>query len=236
MVSAFGAASPTPSGTERAAVQIAIEAAWIAAGSGITGVVVGVTATAFVAIRGYRNTERITDKTVRAGTADTIRALDAARDGRLWDKETAAYELTLSELTRMQISRINGQFSVKGPDARIMGEYLAQRESEGWVRAKGMLLAYAPQAIHDALDESVDCYAQAVGILSQLTTLKTHRENEDSAERGRRMGQVTVFLDQLMDVVIEADKKDQALANTIRAQLGGAPLQLPLPSRPGLGD
>jgi hypothetical protein len=35
-----------------------------------------------------------------------------------------------------------------------------------------------------------------------------------------------------MDLVCDADKKDQALANTIRAQLGRAPVMLALPSRP----
>jgi hypothetical protein len=219
---------------ERIAVQTAIESAWIAACSGITGAVVGVAAAAFIAVMGYKHTEKITDKTVRAGTADTKRALEAARDGRLWDKKTAAYELALSELTRMQISRINGQFSLKGPDAEMMGEYFAQRESEGWIRAQGMLLAYAPQEVHDALEESVGCYTRAARIQGQLTALRPHPDNEDGAAKAQRMGQVGVFFDQFVDVVCEADKKDQALANTIRAQLGGAPLRVSLPSRPEL--
>ena len=65
----------------------AIEAAWIAAGVSLASL----GGTVVVAIGGFRNTRRATTQTVSAGTADTVRALDAARSDRLWDKQTATY-------------------------------------------------------------------------------------------------------------------------------------------------
>ena len=52
--------------------------------------------TVAVAIAGFRNTRRATTQTVEAGTADSVRAFDAARAYRLWDKQTATYEETTS--------------------------------------------------------------------------------------------------------------------------------------------
>ena len=45
------------------------------------------------------------------------------------------------------------------------------------------------------------------------------------------MDEVRALFDDLMDAVSDADTKDQALANTIRAQLGKAPVILALPTR-----
>jgi len=68
-------------------MQSVVEAAWIAAGPGVLGVVGTVT----VAVAGYHNTRRVTDQTVQAATQDSIRTLDAARADRLWEQQAAAY-------------------------------------------------------------------------------------------------------------------------------------------------
>src|SRR5258708_35299250 len=51
-----------------------IEVAWIAGGSGLLGVLVGVTGTVIVGVAGFRNTRGATEKTV-----------DAAHNERVWD-------------------------------------------------------------------------------------------------------------------------------------------------------
>jgi hypothetical protein len=54
--------------------------------------------TVAVAIAAARSTRKATSKTVDGATQDTIRALNAARDDRLWEKQAAAYEETLASL------------------------------------------------------------------------------------------------------------------------------------------
>lgn len=113
-----------------------------------------------------------------------------------------------------------------------MADYLARRESPSWIKARGMLLAYAPQAFHDALEESLVCYVKAVQILDRLEALKAPDGEEEADVRECRRDEALALFSNLMDVVCDADTKDQVLANTIRAQLGKVPVMLPLPSRP----
>jgi hypothetical protein len=68
-------------------MQPVVEAAWIAAGTGVLGVV----GTVIVAVSGFRNTRKVTDQTIQAAAQDSIRALDAARADRLWEKQATAY-------------------------------------------------------------------------------------------------------------------------------------------------
>src|ERR1039457_5485073 len=64
-----------------------IEAAWIAAGAGALGALVGVAGTVIVSISGYRNTMRSTEKTFNAG-----------RDQDIWEKRADAYVDTIAAL------------------------------------------------------------------------------------------------------------------------------------------
>src|SRR5438876_12442428 len=61
--------------------------------------------TAYVAVKGFRSTRDATDRTIKAGSQDTIRALNAARDDRLWEKRAAAYEETIAYLLYRQQKR-----------------------------------------------------------------------------------------------------------------------------------
>lgn len=58
-----------------------------------------------VAIVSFITNRATTRQTVEAGMADTIRALDAARDDRLWDKQTIACEETVTYLLYLQVKR-----------------------------------------------------------------------------------------------------------------------------------
>jgi hypothetical protein len=121
----------------------------------VQAALIGVGGSVIVAVVAFVTTWSVTRRTLRAD-----------RDERIWDKESATYELALSELLRLQIVRMKGQFSQGRPD--LMAEYLAQRDSPDWVKTQGMLLAYAPQEVHDALDASVVCYVRAAECLRQL--------------------------------------------------------------------
>jgi hypothetical protein len=186
------------------------------------GVLISVGGSVIVAVVAFITTWAVTGRTINAD-----------RDRRLWDKESAAYELALSELTRMQVVRMQGQ---AGNRLDLMAEYLAQRKSPSWIQAQGMLLAYAPQEVHDALDRSAQCYVQAAGYLNQIEALRDRHQNEGPDGKERRLDQVLEVADKLNSVVVDADKEDQALANTIRAQLGKEPVALALPTRPKLTD
>lgn len=133
----------------------------------------------------------------------------------------------------MQVVRMQGQ---AGNRLDLMAEYLAQRKSPSWIQAQGMLLAYAPQEVHDALDRSAQCYVQAAGYLNQIEAIRDRHKNEGPDGKERRLDQVLEVADKLNSVVVDADKEDQALANTIRAQLGKEPVALALPTRPKLTD
>jgi hypothetical protein len=45
------------------------------------------------------------------------------------------------------------------------------------------MLAYAPQVVHDALEESVACYVRAVQLFDRLETLKVSGEEITEAKR-----------------------------------------------------
>ena len=73
-----------------------VEIAAIISGCFATG---SVFLTAAVAVIGFRTTRSVTAKAVAAGSQDTVRALNAARDDRLWEKRAAAYEETVAYLS-----------------------------------------------------------------------------------------------------------------------------------------
>ena len=187
----------------------------------VEAALIGVGGSVVVAIVAFVTTWAITSRTLRAD-----------RERQILDKELVTYELALSELMGMQVVRLNGQFSLKKPEPDFMADYVARRESASWIKAQGMLLAYAPQSVHDALEESLVCYAQVVQTFDRLEVLKAPDGEEEADARERRREEAFALFGDLMDLVCDADKKDQALANTIRAQLGRAPVMLALPSRP----
>ena len=166
--------------------------------------------------------------------AITSRTLSADRDRRILDKEIATYELVLSELMRFQTARMDGQYSRGRPGTDYLAEYFALRNSDNWIRATGLLLAYAPQPIHDALDECLVCYVNAAGFFNELDALKRPEAPEDATSRQRRLKKVTELFGKLMNVVSDSDERDQILANEIRSQLGKPPVRPPLPSKPKL--
>ena len=187
----------------------------------VEAALIGVGGSVIVAVVAFVTTWVVTGRTLRAD-----------RERQIMDKELVTYELALSELMAMRVVRLNGQFSLKKPDPDFMADYIARRESASWIKAQGMLLAYAPQSVHDALEEYLACYVQVVQTFDRLEALKAPAGEEQADARERRREEASALFGHLMDLVCKADEKDQALANTIRAELGRAPVMLALPSRP----
>lgn len=69
----------------------AVEAAWIAGGSGVLGVVVGVTGTVIVARLGFRSTRAATETTTSAALASVQAQIEADRRNRIWEKQAESY-------------------------------------------------------------------------------------------------------------------------------------------------
>jgi hypothetical protein len=67
-----------------------------------------------------------------------------------------------------------------------------------------------------------------------MLALRPRPDDETPAARERRISRVDAAFGDLLEAVIEADAKDQALANAIRIQLGKEPVRLALPSHPQL--
>jgi hypothetical protein len=158
-----------------------------------------------------------------ATTLATRWTLAAERERRIWEKKSAAYELTLGELLNRQVKRFKAQRG--DPDMEMVKAYLAARESPGWIQAEAMLVAYAPQPVIDALEDSRLAYIQAARGTDRLQESKGSVSSPDEGLAAFR---------ELMEAVVEADKKDQALANTVRRELGLAAVRLPLPSAPDI--
>ena len=53
-----------------------------------------------------------------------------------------------------------------------MADYVAHRESASSFKTRRMLLAYSPQAVHDALEDSLGCYVKVIQIFDQWRALK----------------------------------------------------------------
>jgi hypothetical protein len=176
---------------------------------------IGVIGSATVAVVAYVST-----------AAATRRTLDAERERRNRDERSAAYTLVLRELLSRQSVRLKAQRG--GADLELMAAYFAMLESQEWIESQVALLGCAPQAVIDALEASQLVYIVVAQHYDRLQTLRrtggmaTHAEEIDAT-----------FM-KMLDAVAEADKKDQALANAIRADIGAKPVQIPLPSWPAI--
>jgi hypothetical protein len=97
-----GAAHVRPDTASLQLMNPAIEAAWIAGGSGLLGVTVGITGTVIVARIGFRSTRDATDATTAAGIASIRAQIEADRRNRIWEKQAAAYTDAIAGIAHRQ--------------------------------------------------------------------------------------------------------------------------------------
>jgi hypothetical protein len=130
---------------------------------------IGVGGTVIVGVVGFWSTKTASDKAAQVATDNTARALDAARDERIWDRRARAYEQSVAALLyRRQQRRQELAELVALPAAglRPLGRTYAlwqeqvslpdhpffDRYPSGWFEVEGTLLAYATPKVITALD------------------------------------------------------------------------------------
>lgn len=203
-----------------------VEAAWIGA---ITGGV-GIISTATVAITGARTTRKVTDRTNKAATANTVLALDAARADRLWDRRADAYIDALRFLQSRQALREEAvrtaRFDRQGED-RIRQWLSSFTMPEDWLGVEARMLAYASQPVFDALRESGQAN-EAIDAARQ--EWETAREQVGAAPTAERAASdVRTAFDAIKSAIEHADGKDEELLAAIRADLHDRPSLAQLP-------
>lgn len=194
-----------------------IEAAWIAAGSGLLGVAIGVTGTAIVALAGFRSTRRATANTLAASSAD-IRAqieasstslreqIEAGRRSQYWEKRAAAYEAILAAI-RHRASIRHFQLDMFRLPEQANEKALAdisEREPPGWYETVGRLLAYGSDDVLTAFEAAQDADRMAA---KAALTWKTLGEQHEA----------------MYEALKVAEQKDEALLQLIRSELRSSP-------------
>jgi hypothetical protein len=131
------------------AVSPVVEAALISACVSV----LSVAGTVIVAVSSFRNTRKVTDKTIQAGTDNTVRGLDAARDGQLWEKKAETYVDALKILRGRELARQNQNRTIRFDEQteQHLEEWLADINSPNWLDVEARLTAYASQPVVDAL-------------------------------------------------------------------------------------
>lgn len=181
--------------------------------------------TAYVAVRGFRSTREATDKAVEASSQNTIRALNAARDDRLWEKRATVYEETVAFMLHRQHQRDspvlhNRTAREKSNATRLGGDY----RPAAWRTMQGRLVAYASDVIVAAYKESEDTdnraffswigWRNAYGVM-----LKVNPDIEDYDDDPRQLK----AKNKLRDAERKAHEKDQVVIDLIRSELHSRP-------------
>jgi hypothetical protein len=193
-----------------------VEAAWI--GAIIGGI--GIISTATVAIVGARTTRKVTDRTNKAGTANIVLALDAARAGLLWEKRADAYIDALRFLHRRQALR---QEALRAARFDQQGEELIRQwlnsvnMPDEWQAVEMRVLAYGSQPVLDALREAGQAN-DAIGAARQKWE-DAREQVSAAATLERAASDVRVAYDAIKSAIEHADGKDEELLAAIRADL-----------------
>ena len=211
------------------AVDPVIEAAWIGAGvAGVVGVL-GIAGTVVTAWIGSRNTRLATERTIAAGAATTAATLAAAREDRLWEKQCAAYEETLTGLLYRQARRQHDLRGFRWDEATEaqLKEVFDRSQPPDWFPTQARLTAHASDAIREAFEETARadsearrCYEQWK-ILHEDAKLAVQSGHTEVAARDSDLA-VKARKD-IAPALTQALEKDQALIKLIRDELHSKP-------------
>jgi hypothetical protein len=155
------------------------------------------------------------------------RTFDAARDDRLWDKRSAAYEVALAELANRQFGRERAGHRLE-QDPRVMpegfAEYFATYDTPAWFEAEGRLLAYSSEKVRDALRavRSADvAAAETFDRLGQAVNEAEEARGRDTSLPGQEAYAMKVVpaYNQLVTALNDCSKCDLALIDLIRIEL-----------------
>ncbi len=200
-----------------------VEIAAIISGCFATG---SVFLTAAVAFIGFRTTRSVTAKAVAAGSQDTVRALNAARDDRLWEKRAAAYEETVAYLLFRQHERDNrSSYHIMGRDmSQATRWWFGGYKPPGGGEIQGRLVAYASDAIVAACEDSskaeTEAFVKFMVWKSAYDRMLKERPDLDFSDDDPEQVRASEGLHSAQG---KAREKDQALIKLIRSELHSRP-------------
>jgi hypothetical protein len=181
--------------------------------------------TAYVAVKGFRSTRDATDKTIEAGNKDTIRALNASRDDRLWERRAAAYEETIAYLLYRQHKRdFRSPYHIMGRDLDTATRFwFGDYHPPGSFEIRGQLVAYASDAIVAAYKESVSADNEASFRFSFWKGIYDSFKDRGDLVSSNDDPEQLDAKDKLKDAEKKAEEKDRALITLIRSELHSRP-------------
>jgi len=215
----------------------------------LAAALIGVGGSVIVAVVGFLTTRAITGETIKANSA-------TAREGRLWDKRSAAYEAALAELASRQVRQQRVlRLITTSPDTlkavEALQEYFASRDTPAWAEMQGRLLAYATNPVLEALeaartaDEAASrSYDEFVENREKPKPAKPTTEPGESivsdpvfgsatvaAALGAMAGGVLGHFVPTLEAIRVSTTSDRVLIERIRAELQGLPGELPAQDR-----
>jgi len=214
-------------------MQQVIEAAWIAAGVGGFGAL----CTASTAYFRFRNTKKATERTVRAGAANTRATLAAAREDRLWEKRAAAHEETLADLRHRQMKRQHDLRGFRWHEASEQGlsDFFASYEPPGWFQAQARMIAYSSPPVLVAFETSNQAHLEVRDCYQRWHSMAD--DNKRAVETGSlgatHDGEETIKAYKEIRLKLEeAETYDEALVKLIRDELRSVPDAARVPELP----
>jgi hypothetical protein len=214
---------------------LGLEEAWIAAGSGGLGII----STAVVAIVAASNTRQANQRTIDAGTADTVRVLDAARADKLWDQRRSAYHELTAYLLYVQAKRRldmrNYRLADDGEEAlqRLLGNY----KPPNWWELQARIAHYGSDDVIGQFEASHDADDRVAMLTFRLADL--NQQAADASASGNRAAapdirDIQAAREDLQGGRLTAEQIDQSLIKLMRAELNRKPSQDTAP--PELGQ
>jgi hypothetical protein len=208
----------------------------------VAAALIGVGGSVIVAVVGFLTTRAITGETIKANSA-------TAREGRLWDKRSAAYEAALAELASRQVRQRRVLRLIGTPDpakaVKALQEYFATRDTPAWAEMQGRLLAYATSPVLEALEAARTADEAASRSYDEVVhNRKNPKPAKASAESAASISGVPIVgpamavaaaaleviapLVPALNAILASTRSDKALIERIRAELPG---ELPGPDR-----
>ena len=199
-----------------------ITAAWIGGGA----VILSGGWTALVAVTSARNARRTNQATLDAAAKNTARALDAAREDRIWDKRADAYVEALYLTRNRQERRGDMTRTIRLDQAseESRQQWLANFKLPDEVGMEMRLLAYASEPVLAAARATGAANAEAENAYLYWKALieEAQRSAPDAPIRAQAGG-----AQKAMQTAVDASiKADEGLLDAIRADLHSRPSQV----------
>lgn len=181
--------------------------------------------TALVAITSTRSAQRTNQATLNAAADNTARALDAAREDRIWDKRADAYVEALYVIRHRQERRDDMTRTIRFDKATEdrRQEWLASFKLPDEVGMEMRLLAYASEPVLTATRATGEANAKAEN--AYLYWKGLIEEAQQCAPDAPIRDQAAAAQKAMQPAVDEATRADEALLDTIRADLHSRPSQ-----------